>query len=100
MTTIDKLHAIEAVATIYNIHYCNAGIGMNFYEPGRSLSEAVIAANKERNNKERLEAMANHRDAPPIYDGWRRNLVTYHYYPTFEAMVDAEYERVVLQPPF
>jgi len=33
LTILDKLHWIENVKTIYNIHYCRAGVGFIFHYP-------------------------------------------------------------------
>ena len=68
MNTLEKLHAIEAAPgrCIYDIHYCKAGVGFQWYEFDRDTKGS-----------------------------WRDGLVTWHYYPTFEAAVDAEYARLV-----
>jgi hypothetical protein len=63
---ISKLHEIEQQKTIYNIHNCNAGWGIIFYEP--SLDKG------------------NFRDA----------LTVDRYYATFEEAIDAEYKRLTL----
>lgn len=71
MTTLDKLHAIEEKKTIYDIHYCNAGIGFIFYYPVEG---------------DTLEGK------PPA--NWKEGLSVHKYYPTFEEAVDAEYARL------
>jgi len=70
MDTLATLHAIEKMATIYEIVYRNAGVGITFYEG---------------------ERMSGHE---AYQDTWRRHLVVHAYYPTFEAAVDAEYARL------
>lgn len=74
------LHEIESVATIYNIHYCNAGVGIQFYEESRDpkIFETQTVAGIEMQ-----------KDV-----GWRKGLVIYKYYPTFEDAVKGEYERL------
>jgi len=65
---LEKLHAIEEDKTIYNIHYCNDGIGFCFYEPPDGFE---------------MDCKANE---------WKKYLNTHHYYPTFEEAVEAEYK--------
>lgn len=65
MTTLEKLHAIESVKTIYAVHWCRAGVGFQFYEGPAELHGA-----------------------------WRNDLRLEAYYGTFEEAVDAEYERI------
>jgi len=69
MDTLDKLHYIEDSNTIfnpiYNIHYCNAGVGIIFYDPTKDTG--------------------NYKDA----------LTVDKYYPTFEDCINAEYDRMV-----
>jgi hypothetical protein len=75
---IQKLHVIEAASHIYNIHYCKAGVGITFYEPER---EQRVGGNAS---------------------SWKDGLVTYSYYPDFEACIEAEFDRLAaltdLQP--
>ena len=68
MTTLEKLHAIEQAKTIYNIHYCNAGIGFEFY----------VNTGTET-------------------DPHWRHVPAQRYYPSFEAAVDEEYARLTPQ---
>ena len=80
MTTLDKLHTIEAVKTIYNIHYCRAGVGFCFYDPEKDPQEF----------RDRLIYGVN----VPEDIGWTKALTTDRYYKTFEEAVSAEYERL------
>ncbi len=70
MDTLQKLHAIETIEDqcIYNIHYCNAGVGITFYEATRD---------KER-----------------VRESWKNGLITYGYHATFEQCIEAEHERL------
>lgn len=75
MTALQKLHAIEESKVIWDIHYCNAGIGIVFavYEPPYPNAPRDRYSTEER----------------PV---WR---TVENYYPTFEKAVDAEYKRLV-----
>ena len=69
LDTMDKLHYIENSNTvfnpIYNIHYCNSGVGIIFYDPTKDTGN------------------------------FREALTVHKYYETFEDCIDAEYERLV-----
>jgi len=67
MNTIDMLHAIESAKCIYNIHYCNAGVGIVFYYP-------------EENN-----------------GNWRNGLSVAKYYLSFEQCIEEEYKNLLLE---
>lgn len=69
-TALEKLHEIEKSARIYNIHWCNAGIGIQFYEPPPGYTDY------------------------PGNGEWRKYLITRKYYPTFEEVVCGEYSRL------
>lgn len=69
-----QLHKIEDIAVIYNIHYCTAGVGFCFYEPPEDFEI----------------------DTKYPSDEWRKYLITYSYYPTFEEAVEGEYKRLGL----
>jgi hypothetical protein len=71
MTVLDKLKRIEKAKTIYNIHYCNAGVGFQFYECPDSDNLPY-----------------------PVSGDWKQYLKTYRYYTTFEKAVSAEYRRL------
>jgi len=71
MTILQKLKTIEKAKCIYNIHYCNAGVGFCFYEPPKDY---IIAT--------------------PINEEWRKYLNTHKYYPTFIKAVNAEYKKL------
>lgn len=68
--TLKKLHAIEEKKIIYNIHYCRAGVGFNFYYPEKDIKD----------DKE----------------SWRKALSVEKYHPSFEEAVDAEYTRLIM----
>lgn len=70
MTILDMLHEIEKKKCIYNIHYCRAGVGFQFFEPPDGV------------------------DVSPLNDKWKKYLTTNKYYPTFEAAVKAEFKRL------
>ena len=70
MNTLQKLNEIHKKKCIYNIHYCNAGVGFQFYEEKLITGEALEP------------------------DWWKKGLVTYKYYPTFAKAVAAEYKRL------
>ncbi len=72
--TLFKLHKIEDATTIYNIHYCRAGVGFCFYEPPDDFEIEFSYDSCE----------------------WRKYLNVHAYYPTFEEAVDAEYRRLGL----
>ena len=75
MTALEQLHAIEGSATIYDIHYCRAGVGIMFYEP-----------------PDRFEIFDKGEE-------WRRYLIVRHYYPTIEEAISAEYNRLFPETP-
>ena len=60
---------IEEKASIYNIHRCMAGWGIQFYEPPEGFEMT------QNNN-------------------WRDHLVTHDYYPTLEECVKAEHTKL------
>jgi len=68
MTTLDKLHSIEdsnvIFNPIYNIEYCNSGVGIVYYDADKDVGDYMDLLGAE-----------NH-------------------YPTFEDCIDAEYERL------
>ena len=69
ISEIEKLDALgrEKGLVIYNIHQCNAGWGVCWYEGGPIESRSTI---------------------------WKDKLRTYQYYPTVAEMVEAETKRV------
>lgn len=69
-TTIEMLRFIELNTVIYNVHYCKAGVGFQFYEEKQGVEPCWEA------------------------DAWRQNLVTHQYYKTFSLAVKGEYERI------
>ncbi len=63
--TLQMLHEIEKKKCIYDIHYCNAGVGFIFYT------------------------------GPKDYPfNWRTFLSVERYYPTFEEAVKGEWEKI------
>ena len=76
-TTLNKLRWIERHATICNIHYCNAGVGFQFYVPVRGEDVCTTSM---------LESMHA--------TNWRKYLITHGYQKTFTQAVDAEYKRL------
>lgn len=76
MKTLEKLHRIEKEKSIYDIHYCRAGVGFVFYEP----------PNGHDINK-RFNDSINR-------DYWRKYLKVDKYYPTFTKAVNAEYRNL------
>lgn len=76
MTIMQKLHKIEEVKTIYNIHYCNAGVGISFFDPpeGYKMPKYNDSINK---------------------DYWRKYLTVDKYYSTFEECIKAEFKRLI-----
>ena len=64
MTILEKLHAIEEAKTIYDIHYCNAGIGFIFFYPEKAKQN------------------------------WKEGLNVECYYPSFEKAIEAEYNKL------
>ena len=73
------------MAVVHAIQYGEAGVGFQFYEPGRVIPEEAVKA-------ERLAAGGQ----LPSDGVWRKNLVVQDAYPTFEAAVDAEYDRLIV----
>jgi len=71
MTILEKLHKIEEQKTIYNIHYCNAGVGFLFYYPEKDIGRSKHGRTSFMNA-----------------------LSVEEYYPTFEEAVEAEYARL------
>lgn len=61
---MEKLHKIEEEKTIYDIHYCRAGVGFIFYYPDKDKGS------------------------------WREALSVERYYDTFEEAVEAEYNKL------
>lgn len=81
LTVLQMLHAIEKAKNIYDIHYCRAGVGIVFYYPEKDpggTRDVHIGAIKFQT-----------RD-----DSWKQALSVDKYYPTFEAMVEAEYKKI------
>lgn len=81
LTVLQMLHAIEKAKNIYDIHYCRAGVGIVFYYPEKDpggTRDVHIGTIKFQT-----------RD-----DSWRQALSVDKYYPTFEAMVKAEYKKI------
>lgn len=68
MNIIDKLHVIEEVKCIYNIHYCRAGVGFIFYYSDKDTADGK--------------------------DSWKEALSVDGYYETFEEAVNAEYKKI------
>jgi len=64
MNTLEKLHEIEKQKSIYDIHYCNGGVGFIFYYPEKDDGD------------------------------WKKALSVENYYPTFEKAVEAEYGKL------
>ncbi len=75
-TLLEKLQAIEKAKCIYNIHYCNAGVGFIFYD------ETKVEKKKAELNRELTER------------SWRDGLTVDRYYPSFPEAVEAEYVRL------
>jgi hypothetical protein len=72
------------MATLHAVCYGDHGVGFEFYEPGRIIPEEIVEAER-RGDGTRPE------------DGiWRKNLVVQAYYPSFEAAVEAEYDRLIV----
>ncbi|MBA7517299.1 hypothetical protein ES705_09352 [subsurface metagenome] len=74
MTILDKLHFIEKHKTIYNIHYCRAGVGFIFFYPDPYKNDSCKTYN--------------------FPEDWTKQLRVEKYYPTFEKAVEAEYQRI------
>ena len=84
MTVLEKLHKIEEVKIIYNIHYCRAGVGFIFYYPQKVL-----------NPKNTKKYYCNTRVINLKYPiNWKEGLSVDTYYPTFEKAVKAEYKKL------
>ena len=81
MTILNKLHSIESKKSIYNIHYCQAGVGFIFYCPEKDPMEfrekEIVAGIKFKENI-----------------GWKKALSVEKYYPTFEEAVEEEYQKL------
>lgn len=73
MTILNKLHFIEKHKTIYNIHYCRAGVGFIFYCEEK-IKKPILGGGYPGN--------------------WKEGLIVEKYYPTFEKAVEAEYQRI------
>ena len=84
-TFLEKLSAIEGAKCIYNINYCNAGVGFCFYLP-------------EKDPREFRDNFIGDINIPEDI-GWHKALSTDKYYKTFELAVDAEFERLAPQVP-
>ena len=83
MTILEKLHKIEEIKIIYNIHYCRAGVAFVFYYP-----EKV-----NPNNTVRMKIPKGEIDLKyPI--NWKDGLSVEKYYSTFEKAVEAEYKKI------
>ena len=78
--TLEKLKTIERAKCIYNIHYCNAGVGFCFYDSEKDPQELRDRFIGDMNIPENIS--------------WRKALTMDKYYPTFEEAVDAEYKRI------
>lgn len=71
METLEKLHKIEKEKSIYDIHYCKAGVGFLFYEPPKDF---------------KIERPS---------DEWRKYLTVSRYHLTFEEAVGAEFKNLI-----
>ncbi len=67
MDTLEKLHEIEKRKCIYNIHYCDVGVGIIFYYPNRSEEAAK---------------------------DYKKGLSVDQYYKTFEECINEEYDKL------
>jgi len=67
MDTLEKLHEIEKRKCIYNIHYCDVGVGIIFYDAGK-CDEAV--------------------------EDYKKGLTIDQYYKTFEECIAEEFEKL------
>ncbi len=68
MTILEKFHKIETAKQIYNIHYCNAGVGFQFYDPDK--------------------------DDGIGRQSWKSGLTIDKYYPSFVQAVEGEFARL------
>jgi len=73
MTILEMLHEIEQRKTIYNIHYCQAGVGIQFFYQKKLLQSSLSS---------------------PVLAKWIDGLNIDRYYPTFEEAVEAEYNKL------
>jgi effector-binding domain-containing protein len=62
------LHEIEKEKSIYDIHYCKAGVGFVFYTGSLEYKDLPV--------------------------NWKESLSVDKYYPTFEEAVKAEWDRM------
>lgn len=69
-SVLKMLHEIEKKKSIYNIHYCGAGVGFIFYEGPEILPAEILPAD------------------------WKRFLTVEKYYPTFENAVQEEWDKI------
>jgi hypothetical protein len=64
------LDEIRNKQTIYNIHFCKAGVGIQFFDPPDNDPEHSVH--------------------------WEQHVKTFHYYPTFRECIETEWARLVL----
>lgn len=83
MTTLQKLAAINKRKNIYSIHFRNAGIGIQFYEPGDCDLKRVDG---------------HHPGSCRDCHSWVSYLTVNRYHRTFVKAVDAEYRRLKNAP--
>jgi hypothetical protein len=72
MNTLQKLHRIEKEKTIYDIHWCRAGVGIIFWEPPKGYKKSEYSV-----------------------DEWRNYLIVDQYYSSFVRCINAEYKRII-----
>ena len=84
LTILEKLHKIEEVKIIYNIHYCRAGVGFVFYYHEKVNPRNTLRMKIPKGKEIDLKYPIN----------WKDGLSVETYYDTFEEAVIAEYEKI------
>ena len=92
--TMTKLAVIEQAPdrTIYDIHYCNAGVGIMFYFPSKDPDRE---ARKERESAAAKVSTEEYmRVCEENQGAYKVGLSVERYYPTFAKCIAAEHERL------
>ncbi|BCG50033.1 hypothetical protein [Ralstonia phage RP13] len=72
------LDEIRSTKVVYNIHFCRAGIGIQFFDPPSGFDHVRFIYE-------------------PNQVDWKKYLVVYKYYPTLQEAIAGEYRRIVLK---
>lgn len=103
---LQKLEQIREAATLHNICYRDAGVGLMFWEEARVPAELLetktrLESQREPFTSEALRHLILHNRVDVNDRVSKAGLVVYGYFPSLEEAVNAEWERLDLDgsPP-